>query len=140
MSSKIDFDVFVDCFGDFGGVSALLLSLSVASAISDAVGGDADSFVVFFSRFGVHSAVCPVVGGVPSKLKTLDANRAFARELSRTFSARMGKALWLVFPDAGEVGSLVNNNNNNIQNTKSFPASVCFFSGLCVRVYLCVSF
>lgn len=35
--------------------------------------------------------------------QTLDANRSFARELARTFSARMGKGLWLVFPDDAEV-------------------------------------
>lgn len=35
--------------------------------------------------------------------QTLDANRSFARELARNFSARMGKALWLVFPDDAEV-------------------------------------
>lgn len=38
--------------------------------------------------------------------KTLDANRAFARELARSFSAQMGKALWLVFPDDAEVRGL----------------------------------
>ena len=35
--------------------------------------------------------------------QTLDANRSFARELARGFSARMGKELWLVFPDDAEV-------------------------------------
>lgn len=35
--------------------------------------------------------------------QTLDANRSFARELARTFAARLGKALWLVFPDDAEV-------------------------------------
>lgn len=35
--------------------------------------------------------------------QTLDANRVFARELARSFSARMGKELWLVFPDDAEV-------------------------------------
>lgn len=34
--------------------------------------------------------------------ETLDANRNYVRELAKTFSAQMGKALWTVFPDDGE--------------------------------------
>ncbi|CAN0160461.1 unnamed protein product [Pylaiella littoralis] len=45
----------------------------------------------------------PVRGKLDISLgETLDANRSFARELARTFSARMGKGLWLVFPDDSE--------------------------------------
>ncbi|CBJ27978.1 conserved unknown protein [Ectocarpus siliculosus] len=45
----------------------------------------------------------PVRGKLDISLgETLDANRSFARELARSFSARMGKALWLVFPDDAE--------------------------------------
>eukprot|EP00903_Cladosiphon_okamuranus_P016598 g15311.t1 len=45
----------------------------------------------------------PVRGKLDISLgETLDANRSFARELARTFAARMGKALWLVFPDDAE--------------------------------------
>ena len=41
--------------------------------------------------------------GAGGAIQTLDANRSFARELARTFSARLGKALWLIFPDDAEV-------------------------------------
>ncbi|CAM9761108.1 unnamed protein product [Choristocarpus tenellus] len=34
--------------------------------------------------------------------ETSEANCGFARELARTFSARFGRELWLVFPDQGE--------------------------------------
>eukprot|EP00904_Undaria_pinnatifida_P005540 jgi/Undpi1/2115/HiC_scaffold_12.g05501.m1 len=45
----------------------------------------------------------PVRGKLDISLgETLDANRVFARELARSFSARMGKELWLVFPDDAE--------------------------------------
>lgn len=45
----------------------------------------------------------PVRGKLDISLgETLDANRSFARELARTFSAKLGKALWLVFPDDAE--------------------------------------
>ncbi|CAN0170426.1 unnamed protein product [Discosporangium mesarthrocarpum] len=45
----------------------------------------------------------PVRGKLDISLgETLDANRDFARELARSFSAKLGRALWLVFPDGGE--------------------------------------
>jgi len=45
----------------------------------------------------------PVKGKLDVSLgETLDANRGFAREITRSFSSQYGKALWLIFPDAQE--------------------------------------
>lgn len=58
--------------------------------------------------------------------KTMDSNRMFARELARTFAARMGKALWLVFPDDDEVRPMhLHENKPRIKSTANNRTALC---------------
>lgn len=46
----------------------------------------------------MHDVFVPRISG-----EFLDESRAFAREFIRSFSAKYGNKLWIVFPDGKEV-------------------------------------
>lgn len=58
--------------------------------------------VVLMVAKSMHDLVCAWTSG-----EFLDESRAFTREFIRSFSAKYGNKLWIVFPDGKEVRSML---------------------------------